>query len=244
MKYPIKLAVLDMAGTTVRDMHEVEACFAKAAKQTGLDVTEQEILAAQGWSKRFVFETFWEKQLGSKSDQWKMEVEHSYQVFTQILEHHYETAPIFPSEGCLDLFDYLSSQKVAICLTTGFYRKVCNIILSRLGWNEGLNENYFGKEATHIQMSITSDEVPAGRPAPDMIYKAMKAFGIESSEQVMKIGDTPSDLKAGRAASCGLVLAVTNGTHSEDQLKDFDHDLLIPSILHARDVLEGELQIG
>ena len=51
----IELAVFDMAGTTVQDHHEVEACFAKAAMATGLTVHKERILALQGYSKIEVF---------------------------------------------------------------------------------------------------------------------------------------------------------------------------------------------
>ena len=43
----IQLVVCDMAGTTIRDEHEVEACFVKAALATHLHMTEEEILAVQ-----------------------------------------------------------------------------------------------------------------------------------------------------------------------------------------------------
>ncbi|RYY19320.1 MAG: phosphatase, partial [Cytophagaceae bacterium] len=45
-----------MAGTTVRDAHEVEACFAQAAAATGLRASAGRILAVQGQAKRAVFE--------------------------------------------------------------------------------------------------------------------------------------------------------------------------------------------
>ena len=70
MKNKIKLVAFDMAGTTVRDEHEVEHCFRQAALQTGLEMSEAEILAVQGWAKRFVFETYWERQLGQRDEYW------------------------------------------------------------------------------------------------------------------------------------------------------------------------------
>jgi beta-phosphoglucomutase-like phosphatase (HAD superfamily) len=60
----LKLVVLDMAGTTVRDQHEVEACFAQAATATGLHASAERILAVQGMAKRHVFELLWQEQLG------------------------------------------------------------------------------------------------------------------------------------------------------------------------------------
>jgi beta-phosphoglucomutase-like phosphatase (HAD superfamily) len=84
----IKLAVLDMAGTTVRDEHEVEKCFKQACELTGLNLTDDEILAVQGWSKRFVFEYFWKRELGADHDEFAARVIHSYDMFKTILEQH------------------------------------------------------------------------------------------------------------------------------------------------------------
>lgn len=232
----IQLVVFDMAGTTLKDEHEVEHCFALAAQQTNLNVSEEEILAAQGWSKRYVFETFWEKQLGGRSEAWEREVDNSYEVFRTILEDYYRSNPVQPTEGCLEAFEWLRSQGIAIALTTGFYRKVANIILEKLGWLEGLDARHKGSADTLIQLSITSDEVPLGRPAPDMIFRAMELLEVSSARQVVKVGDTPSDLKAGKAAGCARTYGVVNGTHSREQLAPYPNDGLLSSLKAFREM--------
>ena len=236
----LKLMVLDMAGTTVRDQHEVEACFAQAAAATGLCATAERILAVQGQAKRFVFETLWREQLGPAAPAPRLaaHVDHSYQAFRNVLEAHYRTQPVVPTEGCLELFDYLKSQGIPIALTTGFYREVTDLILHRLGWDEGLDHRRRGNACSIIDLSIASDEVAEGRPAPLMIQKAMQAFGITDPEQVYNVGDTPSDLESGRRAGCGRSLGVTNGTHSRQQLAQCPNDGLFASLTD----LTGHLQ--
>lgn len=226
----IKLVVLDMAGTTVTDQHEVEACFAKAARLSGLNASDEAILAAQGLSKRYVFQLFWRKQLGESHPEVEQHVDESYAIFKEVLEDHYKTQPVFPTEGCLELFNYLKQQGIKIALTTGFYRVVTDIILEKLGWLEGLDENRIGNESTIIQGSIASDEVEKGRPEPLMIQKAMRLLGVNDPKQVINAGDTPSDLQSGHAAGVYLNLGITNGTHTSDQLIGHPHDALIGSI--------------
>ncbi|GAA4406461.1 phosphonatase-like hydrolase [Nibrella viscosa] len=227
---PIQLVVFDMAGTTLTDQHEVERCFAEAAAQTGLSVSDERILAMQGLSKRYVFETLWKERLGEDNPALKSHVDRSYQTFTEILEHHYLTQDITPTEGCLEAFDYLHAEGIAIALTTGFYRKVTNIILDRLGWLAGLDEHHVGNKDTLIQASIASDEVEKGRPYPYMIQKAMHLTGVTNPGAVVNIGDTPSDLLSGRSAGVGLNIGVTNGTHSRAQLEPYPHDVFLPSL--------------
>ena len=224
------LVVCDMAGTTVRDRNEVESCFLQAARETDLPADSEQIVSMMGWSKRLVFETLWKQQNLADAAELQSRVDRSYDAFRSILERHYETQSVEPSSGCLECFEWLQSQGIAIALTTGFYRRVTDIILNRLGWDQGLDSDYRGSGDTLIQASVASDQVAEGRPAPDMIRRAMELTGTQDVGRVVKIGDTPSDLQSGRAAGCGLVLGVTNGTHSADQLAAHDSDGLLSSL--------------
>lgn len=226
---PIKLVVFDMAGTTVTDHHEVERCFAQAAVQTGLSVSDERILAMQGLAKRYVFETLWKEQLGDTADI-TARVDESYAVFKEVLENHYRTNGATPTEGCLETFAALKEQGIAIALTTGFYRVVTDIILEKLGWMDGLDGRRIGSPDSLIQLSIASDEVERGRPYPLMIERAMTLLGVVNPKSVVNIGDTPSDLLSGRAAGVALNLGVTNGTHRADQLDTYPHDYLLGSL--------------
>ena len=219
-----------MAGTTVTDHHEVERCFAEAAAQTGLFVTDERILAMQGLAKRYVFETLWKEQLGEMHPDIQPQVDSSYAAFREILENHYLTNGATPTAGCLDTFAYLRERGIAIALTTGFYRVVTDVILEKLGWLAGLDGQRIGGMNSIIQASIASDEVERGRPYPHLIERAMTLLNINNPRAVVNIGDTPSDLLSGRAAGVALNLGVTNGTHAADQLDAYPHDYLLESL--------------
>ncbi len=226
----VQLVVCDMAGTTVRDEHEVESCFTRAAMETSLEMTDEEILAVQGWSKRHVFEVFWERQVGSKNSDWKNKVDHSYAAFREILEQHYLNSPVLPTRGCLDFLAFMKEKKIPVALTTGFYRKVTNIILDKMGWLQDLDDNYTGNAQSLISASIASDEVGQGRPQPDMIFRAMQLTGVTNKENVLNIGDTPSDIQSGKNAGCRFSCCLTNGTHSGVQLEPEHPDLAFESM--------------
>ena len=234
----IKAVVFDMAGTTVEDRGEVMSCFMAAAQTTELQVPRQRILSMMGQSKRSVFEMLWREQLADESPQLDEHVDGSYQAFRQAIEDHYGTQQVRPTAGCLQTFEWLKRRGIAIGLTTGFYRKVTDTILERLGWDAGLNDHHVGGAATTIQVSVAGDEVAQGRPSPQMIYLCMQRLGIEDASQVVKVGDTPVDLEAGRNAGCGLSLAVTNGTHSAELLGRCDNDGLLASVDELIDRLE------
>jgi len=235
----IEMVVFDMAGTTVVDKNEVESCFLEAVNQTGLQTTNDEINSMMGWSKLTVFQTLWNRQLsGASEKEIAKRVDDSYAIFREILEAHYLKSEILPTPGSLEIFDYLRKKDVKIALTTGFYRKVTDIILSKLGWNEGLDKNYTGTGL--INASISSDQVKAGRPAPFMIFRAMELCDVNDVRQIIKIGDTPSDLGEGKNAGCQLSLGVTNGTHTREQLSQYENDGLFDSISHFHDFLRNK----
>ncbi|NET77544.1 HAD family hydrolase [Okeania hirsuta] len=233
----VKLVVFDMAGTTVKDQNEVQNCFLEAAASTGLEAEVDRVNSMMGWSKKLVFETLWQAQIGQEHPDYPAKVETSFTKFKEILENHYKTQLLEPTKGCLEIFTWLRSQNIKIALTTGFYREVTNIILHRLEWDKKLNSDYIGDKKSIIQASITPTEIynNEGRPTPYMIQKAMYKLGIKDSQTVIKIGDTPSDLEAGINANCLYTFGVTNGTHTKEQLAQYRNDGLLNSLLELKD---------
>ncbi|WP_417609806.1 HAD family hydrolase [Owenweeksia hongkongensis] len=237
----IKLAVLDMAGTTVRDNKEVETCFAESLVQAGLQISEERILAVQGWSKYFVFETLWAEVLGKDHPDYRKRVDENYALFKQILENHYKKYPAQPQPFAEETFQWLREKGVKIALTTGFYREITDVILAQLGWNKGLDDNHLANGQGIINCSLCSDDVENGRPAPDMIFLAMKKLGINDVKQVLKIGDTPSDLEAGKAAGAGVNLGILNGTHTKAQLQAIENTDLIEDLRGIKNYINNEV---
>jgi phosphonatase-like hydrolase len=165
-------------------------------------------------------------------------------VFKEVLENHYRTAPVTPTEGCLELFTFLRENEVKIALTTGFYRQVADIILERLGWLDGLDERRMRTTRSPIDLSIAGDEVPQGRPEPFMIQRAMEWLNVSDLQRVINIGDTPSDLQSGHAAGVGLNLGITNGTHRRDQLENYPHHQLVGSLHELHELLGRFALVG
>jgi phosphoglycolate phosphatase-like HAD superfamily hydrolase len=74
-----------------------------------------------------------------------------------------------------------------------------------------------------------------------MIFEAMRDLGVQDASRVAKVGDTPSDLEEGNAAGCGLVVGVTGGSHTAQQLKPVRHTHLIKTVAELPAiVLEGQ----
>lgn len=236
----IQLVVFDMAGTTVRDNDEVLFCFSEACVQAGIHADKTRLNALMGVSKLEVFQMLWREQLGDAVSQEEIEnkAQQTFQTFRRILEDYYHTHPVEPTEGALEVFEWLRLKGIKFALNTGFYREVTDIILGKLGWLEGLDEKYVGGPGSVVDFSISSDQVLRGRPEPYMVQKAMEVFGVTDPKRVVKVGDTPVDLEEGRRAGCLLSLAVVNGTHSREELEKLDNDGLLSSLRELPAVLE------
>jgi phosphonatase-like hydrolase len=232
----LKMMVFDMSGTTVKDYNEVLDCFHDALLKMGIRQDKRRINTMMGWSKIEVFEAFWQEEMkdvtaiSGESIQImvRRNAQDNFRIFKKLLEDWYAENPIEPTEGCLETFDFLRQQNVKIVLNTGFYREVADIIFAKLGWEQGKTFDF----------SITSDEVPKGRPAPFMIENAMNYFNISHPNQVAKIGDTPSDLQEGKAAGVWS-FGVTNGSHTREALQSHDNDGLFESMSAFLAFLKG-----
>lgn len=77
---------------------------------------------------------------------------------------------------------------------------------------------------------VTSDLVPASRPAPYVVFRAMEASGVQQVAHVLVAGDTPDDLQAGANAGAGLVVGVLTGSFDEATLAEHPHTHLLSSI--------------
>ena len=90
---------------------------------------------------------------------------------------HYNKSPaVREIDGASDVFKALKAAGVRVALDTGFDRRIANAVLRRMRWIAlGL-----------VDVTVTSDEVIDGRPAPDMIFRAMTLAGVGSAEDAAK----------------------------------------------------------
>ena len=63
-----------------------------------------------------------------------------------------------------------------------------------------------------------------------MIFKAMELTGVRDISKVAKVGDTAFDLQEGNSAGCSLVVGVTTGAFSKEELEKEEHTHLIEQI--------------
>jgi phosphonatase-like hydrolase len=205
---PFRLAVFDVAGTTVIDGDAVVACLHEVL-EARVSVSPEEVVNVMGLPKPVAIRHLLSSHSTLDGDALDAAVEAAHGAFrVALIDRYREDGSIAPAEGAARVFAALREAGVRVALDTGFSRDILDTVLTQVGWAEGMT----------VDFSIASDEVERGRPHPDMIRRAMAFVQLADAAAVVKIGDTPSDLMQGLAAECGLVVGVTYGTHTREQL--------------------------
>lgn len=216
------LIVFDIAGTTVQDTGNVAKAFIEAFKVFNLEVAEADVNHVMGWRKIDAIRML----VPDKSNEPLIEQIHA--AFTRnmlaLYEHDPELKPLPHVEAT---FKQLKQQGIQIALNTGFTRAVTNAILQRLQWSV----------PETVDMVVCSDEVPAGRPHAYMIQKIMQQLAVTDSQLVVKVGDTKVDIDEGRNAGCGLVVSVTTGAYTREELEVYQPDHIIDSMAELINLL-------
>lgn len=88
------------------------------------------------------------------------------------------------------VFNGLREQGIRIGSTTGYTHAMMDIVSVEAS-----------KKGYEPDALVTPEDVgDKGRPAPYMIFRNMQLLGIEDVRQVIKVGDTASDMKEGKNA--------------------------------------------
>ena len=214
----IELVVLDLAGTTVNDEDGVNRTLREALAAAGVKVTRESVNAVMGIPKPVALRYLLEEAV--RPDLLE-QLSAIHEDFVERMIRFYQTDPSVRELGrATDVFRRLQAAGIKVALDTGFTRDIVDVILRRLGWTDSRLVNF----------TVTSDEVSRGRPHPDLIQRAMAALGVSDPARVAKVGDTPADLEEGVRAECGMVIGVTQGSHSEEQLRACHHTHLIGTV--------------
>lgn len=217
----IELVVFDIAGTTVADKGNINEIFRKAFTNAGIsNVDNAAVDEVMGYRKKEAIEIIVGKyKPGFETDHEFIDGIHK--DFSNQMVSYYETCEtVAPLPYAENVFRELKNNNIKVALNTGFTRAITTPILNRLGWNN----------ASFIDEVICSDEVAEGRPHPFMIESLMQKLHIKNAEDVVKVGDTKVDIEEGLNAGCGVVIGITTGAYTREELMKSHPDYIIESL--------------
>lgn len=204
----IELVVFDMAGTTVDEQNVVYKTVHQAIQRAGFEVSLDEVLLHAAGKEKFqaILDVLQSKSNEQVAPETVMPV---FRDFDALLDRAYQELTPKAMPGAVHVFETLRSHGIKVVLNTGYKRKVAEGLLQKLGWEEGLT----------FDLLLTADDVPRGRPYPDMILAAMQRFQVTDPKLTAKIGDSIVDIEEGIAAGCSISAGITTGAQTAAQLQ-------------------------
>ncbi len=220
----LDLVVFDIAGTTIRASDQVPAAFREAFAGIDIALSDADIQAIRGRSKREAIAEMLSHHLGARGGQ--PEPMKVYADFQQFLTQRYKARGIEAIVGVEATFDWLKARDVRIALSTGFDRSLADLLIRTVGWEQS------------VDVVVCNDDVSHGRPAPDLIFRAMELSACKDGQRVAAVGDTISDLQAASNAGVQWSIGVLSGAHTEDQLRSCPYTAIIASVAELPGVFE------
>ena len=224
----IKLIVFDIAGTTVKDDHNVSKAFKAALEKYNYDVPLEMINPLMGYEKNQAITQMLHLHETDESKITTELVNNIHREFIKQMIHFYQFEPgIEPLPNVEETFAALHDAGVLVGINTGFSKDIAETVVNRLKWQEkGL-----------IDYLVGSDEVELGRPHPYMIQKMMYKSGITDPLEVAKVGDTEVDVREGQSVGCKYVIGVTTGIFTREELEGYHPTHIIDDIAQVLDII-------
>ncbi|MFD0731320.1 HAD family hydrolase [Planotetraspora mira] len=234
---PVKLACLDLAGTTIGDIAMVERTFAEAIATQGIVPGTSAYARAmvhvhrsRGCPKIDVFHGIFPDN--------EAQARAANLTFERAYEGAIDRSGLVPLPGTVEALEKLRDAGVKIALITGFSRSTLSRVLSALVW------------ADKLDLALSPQDAGRGRPYPDLVLTAGLRSGIEDVREVAVAGDSESDMLTGRRAGASIVAGVMTGGHSRARLLGagathiIDSIADLPSLILGGDVGASEVGAG
>ena len=206
-KGPVRLVIFDWAGTTVDHgcfapatvfievfgRHGIELSMAQAREPMGMDKRDH----IQAIMKMPAVAELWRAEYGRDCAEQDIDA-----LFADFKEAEIEVVRQYsePIAGMLQTMAWLRERDIKIGSTTGYFREIMDVLVPHAA--------EFGYEPDAI---VCSTDVPAGRPAPWMVYQNMMDTGVYPVEAVVKVGDTIADVLEGLNAGVWSVGVTRTG---------------------------------
>jgi phosphoglycolate phosphatase len=212
----LRLAVVDMVGTTITDDGRTERAMSRALADHGIEPGSSRFESmlgyardTMGFSKMTVFSHLFDDAAVAES---------ANKVFEKAYDEMIDDGGVRAIPGAEDAILWMRESGMQICLATGFGRHTQNMVLESLGWM-GLAD-----------LSLCPADAGRGRPYPDMILTAVLALDLDDVREVAVVGDTSSDMLSGVRSGASLVAGVLTGSHSEATLRAAGATAVVDSI--------------
>ncbi|MFH0962734.1 MAG: phosphonoacetaldehyde hydrolase [Planctomycetota bacterium] len=231
---PIKLVILDWAGTTLDyGCYAPAVVFVEVFKRKGIEISMEQARAPMGLHKRDHIRVI--TRMSDVADAWKRK--HGRHCteddVVDMFENHFKPlqlaciaqyADLIP--GTLDVVKHLRTRGVKIGSTTGYFGEAMDILKS-----EAAKRGYVPDS------SVCATQVPAGRPHPWMVMQNMMNLEVSPPAAVVKVGDTLPDIEEGLNAGAWTIGLAKTGNEvglNEEEIAKLSPQALEEKLAKAR----------
>lgn len=141
--------------------------------------------------------------------------------YYEYYHHNHEIAQLY--DGIKELLIDLKNAGVILGIFTGKGRTSSLITLNFLGIRE------------LFDMIVTGDDVKNHKPSPEGIIKFIQTFNLKP-EEVLMIGDAPSDIKAAREAGVHIASVVWD-SYSSDEVRKLNKEAVFETVEQLRNYI-------
>ena len=203
--------IFDIDGTLTSTNNLIFASFNFIAnKYLGKTLSDEEIVKLFGPTEDVILKEFC-------GDNYEKAREEYYKFYS---DNHF-MADIYP--GMREILNELKSRGVLLSIFTGKGREATTITLKKLGIYD------------YFDLIITGDEVKEHKPSPEGIQIFLKKYNLNKNEVIM-IGDSPSDIKAAHSAGIKVVSVLWDNLAKHHVLK-MDSDYVFYTVDELKNFL-------
>jgi phosphonatase-like hydrolase len=208
----LDVVCFDMAGTTMMDGGLVLEGFRRTIEELGITGEEAQraydyVIATMGQSKIEVFTALF----GARGP-----------LANEAFESHFVDAAreigVHEVPGVRRVVEELRGLGFHVALTTGFSSSTRETLIKELEWEE------------LFPLRVSPEDVGRGRPSPDMLLWCLIQLQGLSVDSLIVVGDTASDMLAGKRAGAGLCVGVLSGTDDASRLRESGADEIVNSV--------------
>jgi HAD superfamily hydrolase (TIGR01509 family) len=201
--------VFDCDGVLVDSEELAWSAWRTVLDQYNIPVTTDDIALLTGRTDRDAHAHF--RQRGALPDHatfWEQLSEVTYYLFDEHLQAF---------EDAADTLDVLAMRGARLAVASSSPRERLDRSLAATGLDE------------YFEFAVGGDEVPRGKPAPDLFLAAAAGLGVAPAD-CLAVEDTPTGVDAARAAGM-TAIAVQRGQYSLQDLRAAD--LVVPRLTPA-----------
>ena len=225
---PLKAVIFDWAGTTVDyGSRAPTQVFLEIFRRRGVTITTAEAREPMGRAKRDHIAAV--AAMPRVAEAWRVahgrtpvdaDVQAMYDEFLPLQKETLARgSDIIP--GVIEAVDECRLRGLRIGSTTGYTRALMEVVAPMAA-----------KHGYAPDVTICSDDVPAGRPAPWMNFRAAEMMNVYPLSSVVIVDDTPVGIEA--AVNAGGIAVGISQTGNALGLSESEVAALDPSDLHKR----------